>query len=95
MRAVLGPLRRDKGTAILPFQYRRLRSASRVLVEACPASTLRLLGLPNQNRKSYSSFILPPSSFSAPRSWYRRTSARSMTRSPAPTSAVPTYRSVP
>jgi hypothetical protein len=51
MRDVLGPLRRDKETAILPFQYRRLRSATRVVVEACPASTLWRLGLPNQNYK--------------------------------------------
>ena len=51
MRDVLGPLRRRRHTAILPFQYRRLRSARRVLVEACPASTLKLLGLPHQNYK--------------------------------------------
>src|SRR5262245_52435829 len=51
MRDVLGPLRRDPGTAILPFHYRRLPAARRVLVEACPASTLRLFGLPHQNYK--------------------------------------------
>ena len=51
MRDVLGPLRRGKGTAILPFEYRRLRWARRVLVEACPASTLKRLGLPHQNYK--------------------------------------------
>ncbi len=51
MRDVLGPLRRRRRTAILPFQYRRLQSARRVLVEACPASTLKLLGLPHQNYK--------------------------------------------
>lgn len=51
MRDVLGPLRRHRRTAILPFQYRRLQSARRVLVEACPASTLKLLGLPYQNYK--------------------------------------------
>jgi hypothetical protein len=51
MRDVLGPLRGRRRTAILPFQYRRLRSARRVLVEACPASTLKLLGLPHQNYK--------------------------------------------
>src|SRR5262249_50421920 len=38
-------------TAILPFQYRRLPHAERVLVEACPASTLRRLGLPHNNYK--------------------------------------------
>jgi hypothetical protein len=51
MRDVLGPLRRQPGTAILPFQYRRLPAARRVLVEACPASTLKRLGLPHQNYK--------------------------------------------
>lgn len=51
MRDVLGPLRRRKHTAILPFQYRRLASARRVLVEACPASTLKRMGLPHQNYK--------------------------------------------
>jgi hypothetical protein len=51
MHAVLRPLRRDRGTAVLPFQYDRLQSANRVLVEACPASTLKRLGLPHQNYK--------------------------------------------
>jgi hypothetical protein len=51
MRDVLGPLRRRRQTAILPFQYRRLPAARRVLVEACPASTLKRLGLPHQNYK--------------------------------------------
>jgi hypothetical protein len=51
MRDVLRPLRRRRGTAILPFQYRRLAAASRVLVEACPASTLKRLALPHQNYK--------------------------------------------
>jgi hypothetical protein len=51
MRDVLGPLRRRPQTAILPFQYRRLTNARRVLVEACPASTLKRLGLPHQNYK--------------------------------------------
>jgi hypothetical protein len=51
MRAVLDPLRRSRETAILPFQYRRLTSARRVLVEACPASTLKRLKLPHQNYK--------------------------------------------
>jgi hypothetical protein len=48
---VLGPLRRHRRTAILPFHYRRLAAARRVLVEACPASTLKRLGLPHQNYK--------------------------------------------
>jgi hypothetical protein len=51
MRDVLGPLLRARRTAILPFQYRRLPAAERVLVEACPSSTLKRLGLPHQNYK--------------------------------------------
>jgi hypothetical protein len=51
MRDVLGPLRQVRRTAILPFQYRRLAAARRVLVEACPSSTLKRLGLPHQNYK--------------------------------------------
>lgn len=51
MRDVLGPLSVMRRTAVLPFQYRKLRSADRVLVEACPGSTLKRLGLPHQNYK--------------------------------------------
>jgi hypothetical protein len=51
MRDVLGPLRLLRRTAILPFHYRRLPSARRILVEACPASTLKRLGLPHKNYK--------------------------------------------
>ena len=51
MRDVLGRLRRRRHTAILPFHYRRLARARRVLVEACPASTLKRMGLPHQNYK--------------------------------------------
>jgi hypothetical protein len=51
MRDVLGPLAGTRRTAILPFHYRRLPSARRVLVEACPSSTLKRLGLPHQNYK--------------------------------------------
>ncbi len=51
MRDVLGPLSRHRGTAILPFHYRRLATARRVLTEACPSSTLKRLGLPHQNYK--------------------------------------------
>jgi hypothetical protein len=50
MRDVLGPLRQDSSTAILPFHYER-RRAARVLTEACPASTLKRLSLPHQNYK--------------------------------------------
>jgi hypothetical protein len=51
MRDVLGPLLRHRGTAILPFHYRRLPRARRVLVEACPSSTLKRLRLSHQNYK--------------------------------------------
>jgi hypothetical protein len=51
MRDVLGPLRLLRHTAILPFQYRRLPAARRVLVEACPSSTLKRLALPHNNYK--------------------------------------------
>ena len=51
MRDVLAPLLRRRDTAILPFQYRRLLRARRVLVEACPASTLKRMKLPHQNYK--------------------------------------------
>jgi hypothetical protein len=51
MRDVLAPLLKHKGTAVLPYQYRRLETASRVVVEACPGSTLKRLCLPHQNYK--------------------------------------------
>jgi len=51
MHAVLAPLWRAPRTAVLPFRYDRLATADRVLVEACPASTLKRLGLPHQNYK--------------------------------------------
>ena len=51
MRDVLAPLLATKGIAILPFQYRRLSYAQRGIVEACPSSTLKRLGLPHQNYK--------------------------------------------
>jgi hypothetical protein len=60
MRDVLGPLAGKPGTAILPFHYRRLPAARRVLVEACPASTLKRLGLPHQNYKQPSGGPLMP-----------------------------------
>jgi hypothetical protein len=60
MRDVLDPLRRRRQTAILPFQYRRLGSARRVVVEACPASTLKRLGLPHQNYKQPAGGPLAP-----------------------------------
>lgn len=51
LRDVLGPLRRHPRTAILPFHYHRLPTARRVVAEACPASTLKHLGLPHHNYK--------------------------------------------
>jgi hypothetical protein len=60
MRDVLGPLRRLPRTAILPFQYRRLADALRVVVEACPASTLKRMGLPHQNYKQPTGGSLTP-----------------------------------
>lgn len=51
MHDVLRPLVDHRRTAILPFQHRRLPTARRVVVEACPASTLRRLGLPRVNYK--------------------------------------------
>lgn len=51
MRDVIGPLSRTAKTAVLPFQYRRLPTAERVVVECCPSSVLKRLGLPHQNYK--------------------------------------------
>jgi hypothetical protein len=51
MRDVIGPLCRTPKTAVLPFQYRRLPTAERVVVECCPSSVLKKLGLPHQNYK--------------------------------------------
>jgi hypothetical protein len=49
--AVLAPLRQDAGTAILPFQYEKWAGAARIVVETCPSSSLKRLGLPHQNYK--------------------------------------------
>ena len=51
MRDVLGKLWGTDGTVILPFDYARLPGARRVVVEACPASTLKRLGLPHTGYK--------------------------------------------
>ena len=51
MKDVLAPFWRDERTAVLPFRYARLATADRALVEACPGSTLKRLGLPHQNYK--------------------------------------------
>lgn len=60
MRDVVAPLARSRGTAVLPFQYRRLPTARRVAVESCPASTLKRLGLPHQNYKQPAGGPLTP-----------------------------------
>jgi hypothetical protein len=67
MRDVLGPLRRTRGTAVLPFQCRRLARAERVIVESCPSSTLKRLSLPHQNYKQPAG---------GPLTWRRRTTRR-------------------
>jgi hypothetical protein len=51
MRDVLQPLASDATTAILPFQYDRLPTAERVVIEACPSTTLKKLALPHQMYK--------------------------------------------
>lgn len=51
MRDVVNPLRQTRGTAVLPFQYHKLSRARRVVVECCPSSVLKKLGLPHQNYK--------------------------------------------
>src|SRR5204862_8090885 len=51
MRDVVNPLRRTSGTAVLPFQYRKLPWARRVVVECCPGSVLKRLKVPHQNYK--------------------------------------------
>jgi len=51
MRDVLCALSTDAHTAVLPFQYERLETADRVVIEACPSTTLKRLGWPHQNYK--------------------------------------------
>jgi hypothetical protein len=51
MRDVLLPLSRSKGTAVLPFDYGRLRRARNVVIESCPGSVLRRLKWPHFNYK--------------------------------------------
>jgi hypothetical protein len=51
LRDVVQPLSATPGTAVLPFQYRKLPRARRVAVECCPASVLKKHGLPHQNYK--------------------------------------------
>jgi hypothetical protein len=51
IRDIARPLSESPGTAVLPFQYRKLPRAKRVVVECCPGSVLKALGLPHQNYK--------------------------------------------
>ena len=51
MRDLVQPLAATPGTAVLPFQYRKLPRAKRVAVECCPSSVLKKHGLPHQNYK--------------------------------------------
>ncbi|QEL15650.1 DUF429 domain-containing protein [Limnoglobus roseus] len=51
MRDVVNPLRQTPGTAVLPFQYRKLARAKRVVVECCPGSVLKRVKVPHQNYK--------------------------------------------
>jgi hypothetical protein len=60
IRDVARPLARDAHTAVLPFQYRRLDAARRVVMEACPASTLKRLALPHQRYKQPAGGPLSP-----------------------------------
>ena len=60
MRDVVGPLRAARRTAVLPFQYGKLSTARRVVVECCPGSVLKRLGLPHQNYKQPAGGPLTP-----------------------------------
>jgi hypothetical protein len=60
LRDVIYPLTRVRETAVMPFQYRRLPLARRVVVETCQASTLKRLGLPHQNYKQPEGGALSP-----------------------------------
>ncbi|AMV23977.1 hypothetical protein VT84_06250 [Gemmata sp. SH-PL17] len=51
MRDVVQHLAATPGTAVLPFQYRKLPKAKRVVVECCPSSVLKKNKLPHQNYK--------------------------------------------
>lgn len=51
MRDVLRPLSDHAGTAVLPFDLAKAKKAKRIVVEGCPSSTLKRLGLPHQNYK--------------------------------------------
>ena len=60
MRDVLLPVSTSAGTAVIPFQYSRMASASRIVVESCPASFLKRWNLPHSRYKQSGS--KPPTS---------------------------------
>ena len=60
MRDVLRPLSTARGVAVLPFHYRRLPTARTVVLECCPSSVLKRLGLPHQNYKQPAGGPLTP-----------------------------------
>ena len=51
MRDVLLPISKTPGTAVIPFQYHKMESASRIVVESCPSSSLKYWGLPHSRYK--------------------------------------------
>ena len=51
MRDVLSPISKLSETAVIPFQYCRMASARRVVVESCPSSFLKRWKLPHSQYK--------------------------------------------
>lgn len=51
MRDVLLPISKLPETAVLPFEYSRLASARRIVVESCPSSFLKRWNLPHSRYK--------------------------------------------
>ncbi len=51
MRDVLLPISRSGETAVIPFQYHRMASARRIVVESCPSSFLKRCNLPHSRYK--------------------------------------------
>lgn len=61
MRDVLARVAEDERTAVVPFQMPKVAAADRCVVEACPSSTLKRLGLPHQRYKQTAN--RPPEDF--------------------------------
>ncbi len=51
MRDVLLPISKSVETAVIPFQYDRIASARRIVVESCPSSFLKRWNLPHARYK--------------------------------------------